>query len=49
MGRRPDPADVYLGVSTADERQAAMPTNLLKRKLRNFPVAGLGQRIASAS
>jgi len=49
MGREDDPADLNLGVSTADERQAAMPTSLLKRKLRNFPVANLSQRIASAS
>ena len=39
-------ADKTLGVSTA-ERKAAMAAEILKRKLRNFPVANLTERIAA--
>jgi hypothetical protein len=41
-------AEALLGVSTA-ERKAAMSADILKRKLRNFPVANLNVRIAAAS
>jgi hypothetical protein len=34
-------------MSTA-ERKAAMSAEILKRKLRNFPVASLTERIASS-
>jgi hypothetical protein len=34
-------------MSTA-ERKAAMSAEILKRKLRNFPVASLNERIATA-
>jgi hypothetical protein len=36
------------GVITA-ERKAAMSPDTLKRKIRNFPVANLNERIATAS
>jgi hypothetical protein len=35
-------------LSTA-ERKAAMSAEILKRKLRNFPVASLSQRITATS
>jgi len=41
-------ADVVRGVSTA-ERKAAMSADILRRKLRNFPLGNLGERIATAS
>jgi hypothetical protein len=41
-------ADVFLALSTA-ERKAAMSADILKRKIRNFPVANLNERIATAS
>jgi hypothetical protein len=40
-------ADTEHGVSLRNER-AAMAAEILRRKLRNFPVANLSQRIASA-
>jgi hypothetical protein len=40
---------VYLGVSLRNERRPNMSSDDLKRKIRNFPVANLGQRIAAAS
>jgi hypothetical protein len=39
---------VYLGVSLRNERRPYMSSDDLKRKIRNFPVANLGQRIAAA-
>jgi hypothetical protein len=47
FARRRRTADALLGVSTA-ERKAAMSADILKRKIRNFPVANLSQRIATA-
>jgi hypothetical protein len=41
-------ADTLPGVSTA-ERKAAMSADNLKRKLRNFPMGSLCERIAAAS
>jgi hypothetical protein len=41
-------ADDFRGVSTA-ERKAAMSADILRRKLRNFPLGNLGERIATAS
>jgi hypothetical protein len=41
-------ADDVRGVSTA-ERKAAMSADILRRKLRNFPLGSLGERIATAS
>jgi hypothetical protein len=49
IGRNASPADVYFGVSLRNERRPNMSSNDLKRKIRNFPVANLGQRIAAAS
>jgi hypothetical protein len=49
IGRNASPADVYLGVSLRNERRPNMSSDDLKRKIRNFPVANLGQRIAAAS
>jgi hypothetical protein len=46
MAGNPLSADKTLGVSTA-ERKAAMAAEILKRKLRNFPVANLTERIAA--
>jgi hypothetical protein len=40
-------ADALLGVSLRNERRH-MSADILKRKIRNFPVANLGQRIAAA-
>jgi hypothetical protein len=40
-------ADVLLGVSLRNERRP-MSADILKRKLRNFPVANLSIRIAAA-
>jgi hypothetical protein len=31
------------------ERKAAMSADILKRKIRNFPVANLNERIATSS
>jgi hypothetical protein len=47
MARAPVSADNSLGVTTA-ERKAHMTAEVLKRKLRNFPVANLCQRITLA-
>jgi hypothetical protein len=47
MARRPATADVFLGVSLRNERRT-MAADILKRKLRNFPVANLSIRIAAA-
>jgi hypothetical protein len=40
---------MYLGVFLRNERRPKMSSDDLKRKIRNFPVANLGQRIAAAS
>jgi hypothetical protein len=48
MQRARASADVFCGVITA-ERKAAMSADILKRKIRNFPVANLTARIATAS
>jgi hypothetical protein len=48
MARRGVFADEFRGVSTA-ERKAAMSADILRRKLRNFPMGSLGERIATAS
>jgi hypothetical protein len=40
---------MYFGVFLRNERRPHMSANDLKRKIRNFPVANLGQRIAAAS
>jgi hypothetical protein len=37
------------GVQTAERKAATMSADDLKRKLRNFPVAKLSQRIAAAA
>jgi hypothetical protein len=42
------PRPTFFGVTTA-ERKAAMSAEILKRKIRNFPVANLNERIATAS
>ena len=42
-------ADIAPGVSTAERKAAQMSAEILKRKLRNFPVANLSERIAAAS
>jgi hypothetical protein len=47
MARCPAAADVFLGVSLRNERRT-MAADILKRKLRNFPVANLSIRIAAA-
>jgi hypothetical protein len=49
IGRDRLRADFYLGVLLRNERRPNMSSNDLKRKIRNFPVANLGQRIAAAS
>jgi hypothetical protein len=41
-------ADLFRALFTA-ERKAAMSADILKRKIRNFPVANLTERIATAS
>lgn len=41
-------AESLLGVFLRNERRP-MSTDILKRKLRNFPTANLSERIASAS
>jgi len=43
------PADLYFGVFLRKRKAAPMSADDLRRKIRNFPVAGLGQRIAAAS
>jgi hypothetical protein len=48
MARRRVFADDLRGVFTA-ERKAAMSADILRRKLRNFPMGSLGERIAAAS
>jgi hypothetical protein len=48
MARRSVFADDFRGVSTA-ERKAAMSSDILRRKLRNFPIGSLGERIEAAS
>jgi hypothetical protein len=45
-GSRPSAFAPTYSLSTA-ERKAAMSAEILKRKLRNFPVASLSQRIAA--
>jgi hypothetical protein len=47
MSRCATAADVFLGVSLRNERRT-MAADILKRKLRNFPVANLSIRIAAA-
>jgi hypothetical protein len=47
VGRRSAEADVLHGVSLRNERRP-MSADILKRKLRNFPVANLNIRIAAA-
>jgi hypothetical protein len=47
VGRRRVAADVLRGVSLRNERRP-MSADILKRKLRNFPVANLNIRIAAA-
>jgi hypothetical protein len=47
MQRETDRTDPCPGVSTA-ERKAAMSAEILKRKIRNFPVANLNERIATS-
>jgi hypothetical protein len=47
-GSRSRPFPPTYNVSTA-ERKAAMSAEILKRKLRNFPVASLSQRITAIS
>jgi len=49
IGRSRPPADLYLGVFLRNERRPPMSADDLRRKIRNFPVAGLGQRIAAVS
>jgi hypothetical protein len=48
IGQNGPPADCYLGVSLRNERRPYMSADDLKRKIRNFPVANLGQRIAAS-
>jgi hypothetical protein len=38
---------MQLGVSTAERKAANMSAEIIKRKLRNFPVANLSERIAA--
>jgi hypothetical protein len=46
----PSGAESCIGVQKPAERKAApMSADNLKRKLRNFPVSSLSQRIAAAS
>ena len=47
VGRRRAGADVLRGVSLRNERRP-MSADILKRKIRNFPVANLNIRIAAA-
>jgi hypothetical protein len=47
---RPAPeAEALLGVSKLRNERRPMSADILKRKLRNFPVANLNVRIAAAS
>jgi hypothetical protein len=48
MQRERARADIFRAFITA-ERKAAMSADILKRKIRNFPVANLTERIATAS
>jgi hypothetical protein len=48
IGQNGPPADCYLGVSLRKRKAAKMSADDLKRKIRNFPVANLGQRIAAS-
>ena len=47
MAGNPLSADNPLGVSTAERKAANMSAEIIKRKLRNFPVANLSERIAA--
>jgi hypothetical protein len=49
MPRKAVPADVCSRRITTERKAAHMSTDILKRKLRNFPVANLSLRIAAAS
>jgi hypothetical protein len=49
IGRNGRSADCYLGVSLRNERRQNMSADDLKRKIRNFPVANLGQRITGVA
>jgi hypothetical protein len=48
IAENPHSADKTLGVSTAERKAATMSAEIIKRKLRNFPVANLTERIATA-
>jgi hypothetical protein len=50
MARRRDRVEAEFGVVTADTKGGnAMTAEQLKRKLRNFPAANLGQRLPAAA
>ena len=49
MEQQPPKADSLLGVSLRNNERRPMSADILKRKLRNFPVANLSVRITAAS